>query len=152
MRVTSAGWYYLRYLTKAFAYLDLVLQDTPVDDYPVHEELRQSVRDVDNMRDREELKLARVRTRFARVEVFLEYLNDEEEKEREAYDLRQEMGPVGYQIIPRIQSQYEREKGWIERRLMENREHIDEVVPFDDLDDEATELLREYVELDEEET
>ena len=61
VRVTSAGWYYVRYLIQSFAYLDLVLQDTPVDDNGVHTELWQSVRAVDNMADREELKLARVR-------------------------------------------------------------------------------------------
>src|SRR5205823_2391845 len=39
VRVTSAGWYYCRYPICTFAYLDLVLQDTPLDDPDVEKYL-----------------------------------------------------------------------------------------------------------------
>ena len=61
VRVTSAGWYYLRHLVPTFAYLDLVLQDTPLNDAGIERDLRQSVYDVNNLADAEELKLERVR-------------------------------------------------------------------------------------------
>jgi hypothetical protein len=82
VRVTSAGWYYVNYLIRSFAYLDLVLQDTPLDDTEVEGNLRQSVFEVDNLSDRDEEKIRRVNKRFERVERFLAYLNDEEDSER----------------------------------------------------------------------
>ena len=54
--MTSAGIYYVATLTKAFAYLDLVLQDTPLNDPSVEAYLRQSVFDVDNLSDRDDVK------------------------------------------------------------------------------------------------
>src|SRR5207247_2908182 len=57
VRVTAAGWYYLRYLVRSFAYLDLALQDTPLNDAHVEKQLRQSVFDVDNLIDHEDRKL-----------------------------------------------------------------------------------------------
>lgn len=79
VRVTSAGIYYVRTLAKTFAYLDLVLQDTPLNDENVERVLRESVFLVDNLVDREEEKLERVRARFRRVEAFLAYLRTEED-------------------------------------------------------------------------
>jgi hypothetical protein len=53
VRVTAAGWHYLRYLARTFAYLDLVLQDTPLNDGILEKALRQSVYDVNNLADKE---------------------------------------------------------------------------------------------------
>jgi hypothetical protein len=149
VRITSAGWYYLRFLSKAFAYLDLVLQDTPVDDHAVHVELRQSVRDVDNMADKDELKLARIRTRFARVEAFLAYMQDEEDYERRVFSLDKVQGAIGHPIVAEIIAQYQREKEWIELRLAENREHVEEPAPFEDIEHAEQDVLKEFIDSEE---
>lgn len=81
VRVTSAGWYYSRFLVRAFSYLDLVLQDTPLNDAAVELSLRTYVDQVDNLSDREDQKLERVQVRFCRVREFLDYLQKEEQQE-----------------------------------------------------------------------
>jgi hypothetical protein len=126
VRITSAGWYYLRYLVRSFAYLDLVLQDTPIDDIHVEKDLRQSVFDVDNLIDHEDRKLERVRTRFARVRTFLDYLTREEETERREFELDKYDSPIGQPVVQEIREQFEKEEKWIERRLRENREKFEE--------------------------
>ena len=80
VRVTSGGWYYSKFLAGLFAYLDLVLQDTPIDDPGVEEELRGSVFRVDNLADREIEKINRMAERFKRVGRFLEYLGEQEDR------------------------------------------------------------------------
>ena len=87
VRVTSAGWYFIRYLAQSFAYLDLVLQDTPLNDVAVLKLLKDSVYQVSNLGDNEEDKLDRVRARFVRVGLFLDYLAKEEEAERKEFGL-----------------------------------------------------------------
>ena len=82
VRVTSSGWYYARYLTRAFSYTDLVLQDTPIDSSGVEQELRAFVHEVDNLSDRQEEKRTRMEVRFKRVRLFLDYLQREEDRER----------------------------------------------------------------------
>jgi hypothetical protein len=72
IRVTSAGWYYVRNLVSSFAYLDLVLQDTPFSSLDVEREMRDSVFKVDNLSDRDEDKIARMGVRFWRIERFFE--------------------------------------------------------------------------------
>lgn len=126
VRVTSAGIYYSRFLAKSFAYLDLVLQDTPLNDEGVEKSLRDSVFLVDNLVDRDEQKLERVRTRFRRVETFLAYLKKEEDAERVIYNLGAVHGPLGATIAPQITQSYVSERDWIERRLLENRERYQE--------------------------
>ena len=126
VRVTSAGWYYSAFLTKAFSYIDLVLQDTPLDDSTVEERLRSFVDQVDNLSDREEDKLDRMQVRFARVRTFLDYLLKEEEYEQEQFDLIKRGGIWANPFVPRIREQIEREISWIQRRLAENRERFAE--------------------------
>jgi hypothetical protein len=70
VRVTSAGWYYLRHLSRNFAYLDLVLQDTPISDDNLVRSLRQSVYDVNTLSDREQEKIPRMQVRFNRAKNF----------------------------------------------------------------------------------
>ena len=130
VRVTSAGWYYFRYLTSTFAYLDLVLQDTPFDDPDVEKRLRESVYQVNNMRDREEEKVHRVNARFERVESFLDYLIAQESAERRAFGLDTFDHPMAVAVMPLIRDEYVQEKGWINRRLAENRERYEDDSPF----------------------
>lgn len=126
VRATSAGWYYIRFLAVSFAYLDLVLQDTPFNDGAVEKSLRDSVYDVNNMLDREENKLERVRARFARVERFLQYLEKEEAAERSQFGLDQMTGPLSEPIVPGIKAEFEDERDWIDRRIRQNRERYRE--------------------------
>jgi hypothetical protein len=136
VRVTSAGWYYVYFLAKKFAYLDLVLQDTPLSSEEVEAFLRQSVFAVDNLHDREDEKLQRLRVRFTRVEKFLEYLKKEEEHERAEFNLEQAGGVFGDPIVPAIEDGYLRDKAWIEKRIRENRERYADEPPaqFDSTD------------------
>jgi hypothetical protein len=126
VRVTSAGWYYSSYLVRSFAYLDLVLQDTPLDDAHVDEELRAYVQEVDNLSDRDDQKLERVEIRSSRVRLFLKYLSNEEERERKQFDLERQGGIWEQPFVPAIAAQIENELSWILTRLKENRERFAE--------------------------
>lgn len=125
VRVTSAGWYYSRFLAGLFPYLDLVLQDTPLNDTRVEAELRHSVFLVDNLADREDEKLQRMQVRFERVARFLAYLQTEEENEHVGRDLAAR-GVVGERIVPGLLESFRRERTWIEGRLRYNRERFAE--------------------------
>jgi hypothetical protein len=130
VRVTSAGWYYSEYLVKAFSYIDLVLQDTPLNDAATERELRLYVQQVDNLGDRQEEKLARMQVRFARVRNFMEYLRREEENEEVQFNLSNRGGIWAQPFVPGIRDQIEIEIGWIERRLKENRERFAEDIQW----------------------
>jgi hypothetical protein len=147
LRVTSAGWYYSTYLVRSFAYLDLVLQDTPLDDSQIEETLRGYVQDVDNLSDREEQKLQRIEVRFARVILFLKYLLVEEQREQSESDLQRRGGIWAEPFVPAIAAQIDNELSWILRRVKENRERfaddiriaaekLDSEIPADDEEDE----------------
>jgi hypothetical protein len=124
VRVSSAGWYYSRYLVKAFSYLDLVLQDTPLNDSTVEAGLRSQVYQVDNLIDREEEKLLRLGVRFNRVRDFVAYLHAEEEREQKEFDLQRRGGLWEEPFVPGIRKQVECEIAWIEERLRQNRERF----------------------------
>ena len=126
VRVTSAGWYYRRHLVRSFSYLDLVLQDTPLNDSILERALRDSVYRVDNLGDREEDKIARMETRFARVKRFLDYLSHEEDDERERFNLSTIDSVITEPFMPEFHSQFARDQEWIARRLRENRERYAE--------------------------
>lgn len=128
VRVTSSGWYYSRFLAGLFSYLDLVLQDTPLNDADVEGVLRDSVFRVDNLADREEEKIERMQVRFDRVARFLAYLDGEERKEHEGRDLPKLGGVVGQRIVPEMIDSFEKERAWIEGRLLKNRERVAEDV------------------------
>lgn len=130
-RVTSAGWYYSTFLVKAFYYLDLVLQDTPLDDTESARKLKTYVEQVDNLSDREEQKLDRMRVRVARVRAFLDYLLSEEQREEKEVDLQKRGGIWAESFVPAIRSQVEREIEWIRTRLEENRERYAEDIHID---------------------
>lgn len=122
VRVTSGGWYYGRYLSGLFAYLDLVLQDTPIDDSNVEQELRDSVFRVDNLADREAEKVDRMAERFRRVGRFIEYLREQEDREHREFSLQNIEGEIGRRFVPDIRKEYQKEREWIEFRLQRNRE------------------------------
>jgi hypothetical protein len=151
LRVTSAGWYYSRFLVEAFSYIDLVLEDTPLNDLDVERSLRAHVDAVDNLTDRDEDKLARMEVRFMRVRRFLNYLKSEEEKEAAECDLARRGGVWAEPFLPGIVGQVEREIVWIDRRLKENRERFAEDIGFHAAEDE-TAILGESDSEEEDET
>mgnify|MGYP000954785777 FL=1 len=120
--LTSAGWYYYKYLVREFSYLDLVLQDTPLNNKEIANYLEDSVRQVDNMIDKDDLKLERMTVRFDRVEKFLDYLKKEEEHEREIYALDKLESLFNERFVPDIETYYLKKKDWIRKRIIENRE------------------------------
>jgi hypothetical protein len=96
LRATAAGEYYLTFLVRAFAYLDLVFIDTPISDNAVMTRLR-------------ELRDARdVAGRFERVDLFLEYLNKEEIREHESLPALASVGSFQTPLIPAIIEQITR--------------------------------------------
>jgi hypothetical protein len=133
-RLTSAGWYYRRYLAKSFPYLDLVLQDTPVDDATVEQELRRKIAVVGNLSDRDDQKVERMRVRFERVALFLDYLRAEEQTERKEWGLDRLAGPIAEAFVPRISEAFEQQRDWIRRRHQENRERYADETFIDDTD------------------
>lgn len=136
VRVTSAGWYLARYLVRSFPYLDLVLQDTPLDDYEVFEALKEAVFKVDNLTDKEDDKLERLETRFGRVDTFLTYLRNEEKEEVARFNLAQVDSVLSQPIVSLIEAGYRRQKEWIWQRVKENRERFAEEVLLDNEPDE----------------
>jgi hypothetical protein len=116
---------------KAFAYIDLVLQDTPLNSSNVERSLRSFVDHVDNLSDREEQKLERMQIRFSRAREFLDYLEDEERREHTGFALHVRDGIWQESLVPAIRGQIEQEIQWIERRLRENREKIAEDILFE---------------------
>ncbi len=152
VRITSAGWYYIRYLASSFAYLDLVLQDTPINDAGVEKRLRDSVYQVNNLPDSEEHKLERVRARFNRVEIFVDYLAGEEAQERATFALKGLTTPIAEPIMDVLRTHLEEEERWIDKRILENRERYwEEVVKTTDKEEEEAGLLG-MLEAEEEET
>jgi hypothetical protein len=125
VRATSAGWYYDRFLVTSFCYLDLVLQDTPLSDAGVEAQLRRSVKQVDNLGDREEEKVARIAARFDRVRVFLAYLSKEEDEEWQRLGFAPE-GVLSRRFVPSLKTEIDSEMAWIYRRVRENRERVRE--------------------------
>lgn len=121
IRITAAGWYYLSRLSHTFAYLDLVLQDTPINDERVEKSLRQTVYDVNNLSDHEREKVERMKVRFDRTQEFLDYLAEEEEREFQEYDMRRLQSPLCDGFMPAIRKKFTDDREYIERRLIEGR-------------------------------
>lgn len=138
VRLTSAGWYYARYLVSSFSYLDLVLQDTPLNNPDVEQRLRDDVEEVDSLSDREDEKLNRMQVRFRRVRTFLAYLREEEEREESEFELSVRGGIWTEPFVPAIQGEIEKEIAYIERRLRENRERFAEELVFGSEEEEGT--------------
>lgn len=105
VRATASGEYYLTYLARAFAYLDLVWIDTPLSDSSV----LASQRTLAGARDRA--------SRFQRVDAFLDYLASQEEREAHDYPLLERTADWSGPFVPRIRKQVESEKRIIARRF-----------------------------------
>lgn len=155
VRVTSAGWYYHKRLAQAFVYLDLVLQDTPLNDLDLAKHLRDSVYKVDNLNDAEEDKVQRVNARFDRVYRFIDYLDREEQSENERYGLSRLDSVFSEKFVPNIRKAFEFQRDHIGHRIAENREkYIDDSLQvFSEMDRaELNTLLEEHGSSAEEQT
>ena len=119
VRITAAGWYYLRYLARTFAYLDLVLQDTPLNDDKLERYLRQSVYDVNNLADKEQEKYERMQVRFNRTQNFLNYLMEEEQREAKIFNLTGLPNPLSTIFVKDIIRTVQSDRDYIEQRLRE---------------------------------
>jgi hypothetical protein len=121
VRVTAAGWYYMRHLSRAFSYIDLVLQDTPLNDEGLEHFLRQSVYDVNNLSGREHEKYERIQVRFNRTQRFIDYLKEDEDREFKAFNMERLPKPFSERFMPIIQCHFNEDKDYIEKRLKEGR-------------------------------
>lgn len=121
VRVTAAGWYYMKYLARTFAYLDLVLQDTPLNDGDLEHHLRQSVYDVNNLADREHEKYERMQVRFNRTQRFLDYLSSEENRDFQMFDLARTPHTLSQKFMPDVQTRFKEDRAYIEKRLLQGR-------------------------------
>src|ERR1035441_10543934 len=149
IRITSAGWYYAGFFVERFVYLDLVLQDTPLNDASLEKLLRESVYQVDNLSGRDEEKRERVRVRLNRVQHFLEYLDHEEMGERDHFGLEMFKGPLSTKFMPRTIEWFEKDRIYLEQRLAAGRPggvveepDVNDAVQID-LEAEITKLARE---------
>ena len=95
IRVTAAGAYYWRYLVRAFAYVDLVLVDTPIADNDLARRLAALV------------EKTNMKVRFERVRAYLEYLERREKDELAAVAAR--VGPFQEALLPSLRQKVEDE-------------------------------------------
>jgi hypothetical protein len=152
-RVTSAGWYYIKRLIHSFVYLDLVMQDCPLNNEALMKELKESVYRVDNLSDPEQDKVLRVNTRFDRVERFIGYLQEEEEMDFKIFGLQELDNSFARRFVPEIAESFGKQRERIGRRIEENRERFIEET-FTRLSqaesDELVSLLEEQTTFEEE--
>jgi hypothetical protein len=125
-RITSSGWYYVKYLVNSFSYLDLILQDTPINSEDVVSQLVQSVFAVNNLTGREEEKEQRMEERFKRVHIFLRYLKTEEDEEIKRFNLTLGQNIDFQNIMDEVISKYSSQIEYIRNRIRENNEAFTE--------------------------
>jgi len=138
----------MRYLSKTFAYLDLILQDTPLNNEDLERFLRQSVYDVSNLSDPEREKFERMQVRFNRTQLFLDYLTVEEQEEFDKYDISRLPKPLSEKFMPLIQEKFTIDRQYIEGRLRGGRLEDAPVQP-DDFNPAQFEILLEDSEMKE---
>jgi energy-coupling factor transporter ATP-binding protein EcfA2 len=103
--ITTAGKYYLNYMVNAFSYLDLVWHDTPIGDRAVAEKLTRLIHSTD------------MDERFARVDLFLTYLETEEEKELTVAGIHGAGSGICGPFLPRVKQLFAKEKLDVRKRL-----------------------------------
>lgn len=102
--------------------MDLVLQDTPIDDEFAVDDLLGLMKAVDNLAGKDEEKIKRTDIRFKRVDIFLSYLQRQEEAEYEQNKKIESNEEFAEKCCKNILERYEKEKEWIRNRLRENAE------------------------------
>ena len=107
LRITASGAYYWKYLARAFAYIDLILVDTPLLD-------RSLARQLANLADSIDMA-----DRFERVRLFIAYLTTREEEE--LAETARRAGPYQEALIKLVSDQVEEEMKVITRKLKLHR-------------------------------
>lgn len=105
VRITTSGKYYLDYLARSFAYLDLVLQDTPFADRGIADHLCNEIAETD------------MRSRFHRVNTFVDYLRDQEQMELQTRGIRLSEHGFWGPFVPRIRSYVQKQEQLIHNRI-----------------------------------
>ncbi len=103
LRITASGAYYWKYLVRAFAYMDLVFVDTPIEDKNLAHELA-------NLSDENDMP-----ARFKRVRLFMDYL--EKEERRELLEAARRTGPYQESLMGQVREQIEEEIRVISSKL-----------------------------------
>ena len=103
LRVSASGVYYWKYLTRAFAYLDLIWVDTAIGNQNVARKMASMADSTD------------VVVRFGRVRTFLDYL--EREEDEELLEVAQRSGPYREQVIRTLRVQVESEIALISKKI-----------------------------------
>ena len=103
LRVSASGVYYWKYLTRAFAYLDLMWVDTPIGDMKLAKRLAAMAESTD------------LTVRFDRVRTFLDYVEQEERKE--LVEVAQRSGPYREEVVGTLRTQVEKEIRLISRKI-----------------------------------
>ncbi len=103
--ITLAGRYYLRYLAVRFAYLDQMLQDTPISDNQAF----CAILDRIDSREMDE--------RFARVQAFWDYLVLEEDREHAVVIQTSDAIPLRRKVLFSMYEEYQTEVLWIKGKI-----------------------------------
>lgn len=102
LRISGSGAYYWRYLVRAFAYLDLVFVDTAIAS-------KELARRLGIMAETSDLTV-----RIDRVQLFLEYLSEQEREELRLSALR--LGPYREPLMEEVRRQVSKETKLIKRK------------------------------------
>jgi hypothetical protein len=140
VKCTPAGIYYAVCLSREFSYLDLVLQDTPLNDKNVSLELAELMKKVDNLSGSEEEKYQRTLIRFERVDRFLQYLDREEKTELSKSSMP--VNPIfSHAFMPSSIASFEKQKRWIIARYKENLEKYHGIIIDEAIDEEDEAII-----------
>jgi hypothetical protein len=121
-RITSAGRYYIRYLLPQFSYLDLVLQDTPINDSMKLDAIKEMIYKHD------------LNDRFSRVRLFLEYLNEQEQKQFPILQAKADSPQMLKLFMPQIILSFESAAKAIKRKVNKRKStYSGEKTPYKEL-------------------
>ena len=107
-KITECGDYYLDVLINRFAYLDLIVSDTPIADTDFVEDLRKVVH------------LSDLESRFDKTERFIDYLQEMEERDMNLNPEYRQSPLANYQFVSGMQSQFEKERRYIVKAVGES--------------------------------
>lgn len=121
LRATSGGWYYARYLCNKFAYLDLVSEDTALDNRGVVESLWDLSQEINRIRgsyvDSEDERVHKLDLRFRRVDTLIRHFEKMEGDERAAFGLKSRVGIVAEPVMTSVATTYRAEQAFIKERF-----------------------------------
>jgi len=104
IRITSSGRYYLKYLCHTLEYLDLVWQDTPFTMRAISASLAKLIYSTE------------IDDRFHRVEIYLKYLNEHEQRELTECGIGEHKGAFG-PFMPQIKTDFQKQRVEILKKI-----------------------------------